>query len=176
MLLGNVLYQQCVRLKSAQPKPTAKLPQDLGSISAIRSMVTVFGSVFSSSIHKNLSEKVKHMVTRPSLLRLTEHQAHMHSFSHLNFSADTKLRDQQQGVAQTKHAGASEHRLFSEAPGSASPNTPGSPWLPAAHQAQAFPGWSPGRTTAVPTHEPSVSSLRYVVCVLWLSAVQGFGM
>lgn len=121
--IGNILYEQCVRLKPAQLKPRGKLPLDSGSVSAIRNTLTIFENIFSSWTHKNLSsfgfffysspeKKVKSMVRYPSVLGVAKHQAHTHSFSHLNFCAGATLRDQQQGAAQTKCAGASECQLL----------------------------------------------------------------
>lgn len=140
------------------------------------SHLLAFFFFFDSSPEK----KVKSVVRYPSVLGLAKHQAHMHSFPHLNFCAGAMLRDQQQGSLQTKCAGASERGLFTNrglrgcqrwhlwvilAPGC----------MPSPDPPRLEPR-DPWRTTAIATREPFFSSLRYAVCVLWLSAVRGFGM
>lgn len=46
------------------------------------------------------------------VLGLAKYQAHMHSFSHLDFYLWDMLRDRQQNAAQIKCAGASDGQLL----------------------------------------------------------------
>lgn len=151
----------------------------------------LFENVFSSSTHKNFSsfgfvfyslpeKKVISVVRCPSVLGLAKHRAHMHSFSHLNFCAGATLRDQQQDAAHTKCAGASEHQLLANrGRGGCQHQHLWAILAPACTPSPDPPRLEPRdswRTTTIATHQPLLSSLRYVVCVLWLSAVRGFGM
>jgi len=153
--------------------------------------VTVFENVFSSSTHENFSsfgfffyslpeKKIKGVVRYPSVLGLAKHPAHMNSFSHLNFSAGATLRDQRQHAAWTKCAGAFECQLLANSSrGCCQPQYLRVIPAPGCTSNPELPGLEPRgcwRTTATATHEPFFSSLRYEVCVLWLSAVQGLGM
>lgn len=125
-------------------------------------------------------KKVKNTLRYCSVLGLAEQRAHIHSFSYLNFCAGATLRDQQQGAAETKGAGASECQLLANRGhgGCQCQHL----WVMLAPSRTPSPdstGLEPRnswKTTAIATPEPFLSPLRYVLCVLGLSAMRGFGM
>lgn len=150
--LRNVFVLATCQTQTCSSEASSQSPTGSGLCLSLKEHNDCLWKWQSSSAHSHFSsfgfffyslpeKKVKSVVRHPP----AKHRTHVHSFSHVNFCAGTALRDQQQGAAQTKCAGASEYQLRANSGCRGCQHQhPGSSWLPAARWGQTLPSWSPG--------------------------------